>query len=601
MRITFRDQYKNSHLIGELKFPYHSKFMGKALFSIKADGKNTAKWLALGIGVTVFIILYVLWPYQHWQFANAPRSSVLLGWEKVLMVPANGEWQFCFVVPLLVGFLIYRKEPEWSKLPLEGSWTGAPWVFFGAIFFWLGYKVDTGYLGFASIQAVTAGLILMLGGKRWMSVLFFPWLFLLFAWPFFPLDNLLAARLKIPTAQAAAMMLRLFGVDTIRDGSVLQSGAELVTGLAQGARFKLEVSDSCSGMRSLYSLIMVSALYGHIALRRSAPKLVLFLSAVPMAVFGNVVRLLMLAYGSMWFGPEFAVGKQNGDHLEESAFHLLAGFVVFGVALGGMFALATLMEGKHWNKAKLKKSSKATLEVEADSEVSLKRVATLGGGAIALAAIGLLLCWTTPEKQVFAGLGMRAELPETLNDYISKELDWTAKERQNFDEGVELVRRIYGKPGAHQIHATLVLSGQLKKTLHEPTKCLPDAGWIISSTDEITIPLDNGRVIEAAVMYVFRDHEKAPGVTVRLKGINLYWYEGAEGVSTPSYMASNYYSYRDAIFKNLNHRWGQAAFFMPVSERDVGLDDPLESMVALEELKVFVASIAPKFLLVGPK
>ncbi len=572
--------------------------MGKALKVADDEGKK-ARWLALGVGVGIFLVLFVLWPYQHWQFSDFPRSSVLVGWGRVLAV--SEEWQFCFAVPFLVGYLVYRKKEQWVKLPVEGSWLGAPWIFAGAVIFWLGYKVDTGYLGFAAIQAVTAGLILMLGGKRWMSVLFFAWLFLIFAWPFFPLDHLMAAQLKIPTAQAAAMLLRLLGVDTVRNGSVLESGADLVTGLAQGARFKLEVSDSCSGMRSLYSLIMVSALYGHIALRRTAPKLVLFLSAVPMAVFGNVVRLLMLAYGSLWFGSEFAVGHQNGDHLEESAFHLLAGFVVFGVALGGMFALATLMEGKHWNKAKLKKTSDHKREAEAESDSDIKHTATLCGGALGIASVGLLLCWTTPEKQVFAGLGMRAELPETVGDYVSKELDWTAKERQNFDEGVQLVRRNYGKPGAHQILATLVLSGQLKKTLHEPTRCLPDAGWIISSTDEISVPLDNGRIIDVAIMYVFRDYEKTPGVTVRFKGINLYWYEGAEGVSTPSYMASNYYSYRDAIFRNLNHRWGQAAFFMPVSEREVGVDEPLESMIALEELKAFVATIAPKFLLVGPQ
>ena len=96
-------------------------------------------------------------------------------------------------------------------------------------------------------------------------------------------------------------------------------------------------------------------------------------------------------------------------------------------------------------------------------------------------------------------------------------------------------------------------------------------------------------------MHVFKDVVDN-GQMLRHRGLNLYWYEGAAGVSTPSYMESNYLSYRDAIFRNLNHRWGQAAFFLHRVEPVTEAQNPMAEVIAVEELKDFVAKCAPKFL-----
>nr|WP_172682979.1 exosortase/archaeosortase family protein [Verrucomicrobium spinosum] len=224
-------------------------------------------WLALGTGLGVMMVLFAVWPYQHWQFAR--RGSVLEGWYKVLNLADNSEWQFCLFVPFIVGFLVYRVRDTLARLPIAGSWSGAIVLGLAVICYWLGYKVDTGYLGFAALQLAVAGLVLLLAGTAWMRALFFPWLFLAFAWPFFPLDSLLAAKLKIPTAQIACQILSWTGVDVVREGSTVQSAANFATGLKQGAAFTFDVSDSCSGMRSLYALMMVGVLYGYLSLRRT--------------------------------------------------------------------------------------------------------------------------------------------------------------------------------------------------------------------------------------------------------------------------------------------------------------------------------------------
>lgn len=554
----------------------------------------STRWLTLGAGIGAALLLFAIWPYQSWQFGA--RASILTGWVKVVQVGTQ-EWLFCLVVPFLVGGLIYYERDRFRGIPLQGSWSGLGVLLLGALCYWFGYKVDTGYLGYAAIQAMLAGGILLLGGRQWMKALFFAWLFLFFSWPMFPLDELLAGRLKIPTASAAASILRLMGLDTVREGSVLESAQNLAANLEQGARYRLEVSDSCSGMRSLYALIMVSVLYGHMALRRPLPKILLFASSIPFAVVGNVARLIFLALGSVWFGQKFAIGVQTGQHLEESTYHFLCGLAVFAVALAGMFALTSLLERTPWNRPRPTDSA-----AESDNAPAAPSTAYFQAGAvIGVSLLAVLACWLTPRRVNFAEPGLVLHLPDKVGAYQSIPRDMSPKERNVFDPGVKLDRRLYLGATGNQILGTVVLAGEAKKSLHTPDVCLPDAGWIKIDSMEMPVLLDDGRQIDVTVMRVFRDVLDAGGKPFKVSAINIYWYIGSEGVSTPSYFMSNFITYRDAIFRNLNHRWGQASFFIAMRDNPDARIQGFEELKALDELRDFVAKAAPEFLAKAPK
>lgn len=553
--------------------------------------------LALGCGSVFLIVLFAVWPYQHWAYEH--RDSVLRGWWTVLNEKSNAEWQYCLLVPAITAWLVHRQREELRLLPLRGTWWGAAVLVASVFFYWMGFKVDTGYLGYASIQLSLAGMVLLLGGPAWMRALLLPWLFLAFAWPFFPLENLLAARLKIPTAEIAAKVLSLLGVDVVRDGSTLRSAADAAAQAPAGARFTLDVADSCSGMRSLYALIMTGVLYSIIALKRTGPRLILAASAIPLAVAGNVVRLLLLAFGSVLFGQDFAVGRQVDGHQEESAFHLLAGFLVFGVALGGMFALASVLERRGGRKKGPVAKAGKMAAPGTPPDAALRSVITRSVALLALGASGILLCWTTPASVEYASPGMRMDLPSTVGDYAGQQHGMTAKESAVFDAGVQLDRRQYISPGRRPITATVVLSGTVKKTLHTPEVCLPDQGWRVSSNDVIPLQLPDGRTMEASLMQAVREVDVGSGQRVRVKAMHLYWYQGSKGVSTPSYFMHNFISYRDAIFRNLNHRWTQASLFLIVSEQLVGAPaPPMEDFACMDELRSFAAGLIPQVVLV---
>jgi len=563
--------------------------------TIKAGTATRTRWLAMAGGITVLVIGFLLWPYQHWL--SEERQSVLVGWMSILSYSSNADWQFCYAVPVITGFLVYRQRESLQALPLKGSWLGAAILVPAMICYWLGYRVDTGYMGFAAIQLTIAGLILLLGGVAWMRILFLPWVFLFFAWPMFPLDNLLAARLKIPTAWSADKLLSLVGIDVVREGSALQSAADFATGIPQGSKFTLDVAESCSGMRSLYSLIMVSVLYSFVGLKRTLPRLVLIASAIPLAVAGNVVRLLLLAVGCLLFGQEFAIGKKIGDQQSDSFYHLLMGFIVFGVALSGMFMLATWLEGRHWKKLNLVKAVKATGKGSGVADDAFMPVLIKSATALVLMTGGILLCWSAPVDAKLSQPGILPLLPEVIGEYAGTEEEMSYRERVVFDPGVTLKRRNYTTPSGKKILGTLVMSGESKKALHTPELCLPDQGWTISSHETVPIRLKDNRQITASIMRLHRDVEVAPGHRVRVRGLNLYWYIGSKGVSTPSYKMSHYYTYRDAILFNFNHHWSQAAFFMPMPEVDAGQTFNIDEVIAMQELAEFASVAASEFMI----
>jgi len=71
----------------------------------------------------------------------------------------------------------------------------------------------------------------------------------------------------------------------------------------------------------------------------------IFLSAFPLAILGNLARVVMLVIGSICFGSAFAIGTTE----QPSTFHEGCGFLIYAVALGAEFGLASLLT-RDWHR-----------------------------------------------------------------------------------------------------------------------------------------------------------------------------------------------------------------------------------------------------------
>jgi exosortase len=542
------------------------------------------------LAALLMAVLFGAWPYQHWYFAD--RVSLLAGWWRT--VGENDEWIFCPLVPLVSAWLAWARRGELRRLPARPDWLGLVLLALGLFAYWVGHRADTAYPGFAAFQIMVAGSILLLAGGRWLRVLFFPWLFLVFMWPAFPLEDQLALPLRLMTANLSAQLLNGIGIDTLREGTGLLSAANEAKGLAQGQLFKLDVEDPCSGIRSLYALMMLAALYGYVFLRGLWPRVTLFLCAIPLAILGNLARMVLLAAGSLWFGMDFAVGRVVEGHMEISLFHELAGYAVFAVALAGMFALSSLLEGRPWKRKAV--AGESSPEAEA---APLTGARSLVGPVVAFSVLcvgTLVLCSSITGQPVLSAPGVVMDLPPSLGQAQGLELPMTQRERGGLAADITLSRYQYLAADRSPVLATIVLSGDSRRGLHRPDVCLPGQGWSIMDRQAVPVPLPDDPGHEAMMLRVFRDLTREDGTLVRVRGINLFWYEGYGGVRTADYYTHVFRTYLDSVFKNLNHRWALVSFFIQLPESRPGEHDGLDEAKALEELRDFVGQLAPQIL-----
>ncbi len=565
---------------------YAQPMSEKISLSPLSPSESLRRRLAFGVAALGLLVLLTLWPYQHWDFLQ--RSSIVGG--ILRKADQDAEWWFCLFTPFIVGWLVWRMRQSLQSLPLAGSWWGLPFLLLGMLAYWFGYKADTAYPGYVAAQCLTLGLILTLGGIGWLRQLLFPWMFLVFTWPMIPLESLLALPLRMLTAQASGWVLNIIGVDVVREGTGLQSAADEVRGLAQGQLFQLDVEEPCSGIRSLFSLLMISALYGWLSLKAWLPRGLLFASAIPLAMLGNLVRMVLLAIGSVWFGAEFAVGRNIDGHQEMSFFHSLAGFAVFGVALGGMFAVSTFLEKRQPHRPK--PTVVTPPGVSATIHTPQLFWAQLGSVIIILSS-GLGLCAMTDASYQVAPAGIRPDMPAQVLNYVSTDQPMTSREQSILAEDVRIERRLYTTT-ERAILATAVLSGAEKRSLHSPDDCLPAQGWMISSETHLSLDLGEAQDVTATLLSMYRDIVDKNGQRQRIRGLNIFWYVGSDGTTCAGYQEHVMKTYADAFFKNINHRWTLLTFFVPLKVSFGGLEDPFAELAALEETKLFIRELLPK-------
>ncbi len=541
----------------------------------------------LGLSAVLVVILLGVFPYQHWDFVDYRRS--LIG-GILKKADQEAEWWFCLFAPPIVGWLVWRMKKSLLGLPVNGSWLGIPVLLLGMFFYWFGYKVDTAYPGYLAAQLITLGLILLLGGVEWLKRLFFPWAFLVFTWPMIPLESLVALPLRMITARASGIVLNLIGVPVSTEGTGLHSAADQLRGLDQGELFQLDVEEPCSGIRSLFSLLMLSALYGWLSLRTWPARGILFASAIPLAMLGNLVRMVLLALGSLWFGTEFAIGRKIGEHQEMSFYHSMAGFVVFGVALAGMFGLCTLLEKKL--ESRQRRTPPATILPE---HGSITRSWIQLGLAVLILGGGLGICALTDSSYQVGPPGLSLDMPSLIGPFVSTDQPMTSTEKTVLAEDVRIERRLYTKSD-RAILAGLVLSGAEKRSLHSPDVCLPAQGWRVSNQSPITLSVGGDQQITATLMNMYQDIETKDGRHARIRGLNLFWYVGSDGTTCAGYHEHVRKTYSDALIKNINHRWTLVTMFVPLQDSSSGIDDPYAELTALKDVEAFVQMLMPKLL-----
>jgi exosortase len=161
-----------------------------------------------------------------------------------------------FLVPVFSGMVVWQRRRQLAVLAPKGSWIGLAILLAGIGALLLGDLAGENFLMRSSLIVVLGGLILFHLGREHFRVLAFALLFLFFMVPLpatifyavtFPLQNL--------AARNAAWALDLLGVPVLLDGNVIQL-----------SQISLGVTEACSGIRSLISLLAVAVAWAGLTL-----------------------------------------------------------------------------------------------------------------------------------------------------------------------------------------------------------------------------------------------------------------------------------------------------------------------------------------------
>jgi exosortase len=259
--------------------------------------------IKLAILALVFIVLY------------SPTFSMFwYDWS------TDDNYSHGFLVPFIVGYLVWTKREQLRRLSPTSSWTGLPVLLAGVGVYILGTIGSEWFLRRSSMIVVLGGLILYLYGIGYFKILLFPLVYLIFMVPLPAIIySALAFRLQILVSIISAHLIRWAGIAVYRNGNILE-----VANVGP-----LAVEEACSGMRSIMALLALSALLAYILYRTKLRQWILVAFALPVAVITNIFRVTATGILSYHFGREMAEGW-----LHESF-----GWVVFVIA----FALLWLV------------------------------------------------------------------------------------------------------------------------------------------------------------------------------------------------------------------------------------------------------------------
>jgi exosortase len=237
----------------------------------------------------------------------------------------DGNYSHGFLVIPISAFLIYRRRDQ-LVFPAKPSRAGLMMLILGCVGLIFGTAASEFFTTRFSLVLTITGLAWYYLGSLNFKKVWFAFFFLLFMIPI-PAIIYYGATLPMQlfASKATNVILHFVGVPSNRAGNIILLPA-----------YKLEVTEACSGLRSLATLLALGALFGNLTLPGRIRPILLFLAAVPIAIVVNIFRLVTTGVGAYAISPKVA----------ESFLHELSGILVFVIALGLMGILAGLMRWK---------------------------------------------------------------------------------------------------------------------------------------------------------------------------------------------------------------------------------------------------------------
>jgi exosortase len=234
----------------------------------------------------------------------------------------GADYSHGFLIPFVSLSILWSRREEIKLAPKQICLWGLGVIVMALAFHWLGAKMQQTRLSLISLILLLWGIPLYFFGWKMAKLLIFPCAYLIFCVPLNFLDALSAPLQMVATSMAHGLLNGL-GIECERVGTQLMSPF-----------FRLNVEAPCSGLRSLLAMTALSAVYAYYTQKSFVAKWVLFLASIPIAVAGNIGRIISIALVSITAGQQFGTGLH----------HDWSGYVLFALAISLMIGFGKVLQ-----------------------------------------------------------------------------------------------------------------------------------------------------------------------------------------------------------------------------------------------------------------
>jgi exosortase len=264
---------------------------------VRAGGRTLSPRLLAAAAALVGLLLWVCWPTLVGAASRA--------WH-------DPQYNHALLVPFFAGLLLWLRRglapasarPSWWGLPLLALGVG---MRLGGAYWFANWVEDI------SLLPLVAGLFGLFGGLpglRWC------WPAIAFLFFMVPLPHrlhvALAPALQHLATLASTYCLQTLGFCAVADGNAIQMG-----------ELRLSVVQACSGLSMLITFFALATGLALVVRRPLRDKVVILLSAAPIAVIANVARITATG----------VLHKTVGGDWANAVFHDLAGWLMMPLAL----------------------------------------------------------------------------------------------------------------------------------------------------------------------------------------------------------------------------------------------------------------------------
>jgi exosortase D (VPLPA-CTERM-specific) len=379
------------------------------------------------------------------------------------------EYSHGFLIPL-VAILIGLHRLSRNPPKVSPSWKGVFVILASLSLALFGEHAAARHLVLLGIWGGLLGLVYAHIGKRAVHILIPPFIYLFFCFPApTELYNNLSLYLQLLSSFLGTELLEVIGIPVYRDGNIIDLGI-----------YKLQVVEACNGLRYLFPLMSFSMLVAYLMQDSLWKRIVVFLSAIPLAITMNVFRIAITGVIVNYWGPEMA----------EGFIHEFQGYTIFAISIA-------ILLGEVWVLMHIGKKGSLDLEIFSIPHAPFWQGKILPRAPGITYALILLIAFSYSLKGGFAEKHLTVPTQESLNTIPVSLGEWYGDrilldaDTLNALKLTEYTNITYSSPAYFvpvNLYISYLASQRMGVIIHPPTNCLPGSGWKIENKEVISLP-----------------------------------------------------------------------------------------------------------------